>query len=378
MSWTWDPPQGVEEIVVRPFDEGVIALVEDGVFALSGETGDVLWSYRDPGKTLLSNVTTDGEHVVLHEEENSRTILLDRDSGRISHEFSLDMSEYEHTYRVREDHLSDALKTVSGNSWVVRWKDMVASHDLEDGGASWVASDVAKCSFQGSVDSISVSENTVVAATTCYEQPEGQDSVEWSVSWEFTSEFVGLDPGTGEELWRIEHTVGRMPRESLQREIYVCSEGLLCVAYLDSPDLEPSLLETESRKVTDLETRSLLWISDDAGQRGLWDTETGVYRIEDPAGNVERESERGLVSMNEDIVKDGYRVGLEGGVLYLEERVEDTSASEGFARFEGFDGSAILTWDEAESLRVADAISVPGAVAVAYVADGQAGVMGLR
>lgn len=348
------------------------------MFALAGTTGDVLWSYRDPGRTLLSNVTTDGEHVVLHDEESSRTMLLDRDSGRITYEFSLDMSEYDHNYRVRDDHLSDALKTVSGDSWVVRWQDTVTSHSLEDGGTSWVTSDVAECSSQGSVDSISVRENVVVAATTCYEQPQGQESVEWSEGWEFTSEFVGLDPATGEELWRIEHTVGRMPRESLQREMYVCSEGLLCVTYLDSHDEELSLLEIESPEVTDLGAWNLLWISDDGGQRGLWDTETGAYRIEDLAGNIERESELGLVSMNEGIVQDGHRVGLEGGVLYLEESMEDASAPEGFARFEGFEDSTVLTWDSEESLSVTDAVSVPGAVAVAYVADGRAGVMGLR
>ncbi|WP_152521242.1 hypothetical protein [Nocardiopsis ganjiahuensis] len=77
-------------------------------------------------------------------------------------------------------------------------------------------------------------------------------------------------------------------------------------------------------------------------------------------------------------MSEGVVVLLEGGVLYLHERLEDASVPEGFARFEGFDGSSVLTWDEEESMSVSDAISVPGGVAVAYRADGEPGVLGLR
>lgn len=82
--------------------------------------------------------------------------------------------------------------------------------------------------------------------------------------------------------------------------------------------------------------------------------------------------------MGDDMVVDGHRVGLEGGVLYLREWLEDGSAPEGFARFEGFDGSTTFTWDKNEGLSVHEALSVPGAVAVSYTADGDPGVMGLR
>jgi len=71
-------------------------------------------------------------------------------------------------------------------------------------------------------------------------------------------------------------------------------------------------------------------------------------------------------------------VGLEGGVLHLEEWLEDASVSEGFARFEGFEGSSVLVWDNEESMRVHSVRSVPGAVAVLSTIDGDLEVLGLR
>lgn len=358
-------------------DEGVVVLTADGVHALSGVSGEELWSYRDRGRSLVSEVTDSGQYVVLHDEENSRTTLLETASGRVLHEFKSDLSGVKYTREHDRLHLESALGGISGENWTVRWEDSVSSYDLSTGEPVWSVPNVPHCPHVGQVDDLAVGSDVVLAATTCFEQPEGEESVASTVGQDFTSELVGLSSDSGEELWRIEHSVGRMPLDSLERSISPRPGGLVAIDFRYG-GLGDSILDIGRREVTHLDTGSLLWSSPDGSRFSVWDTETGAYRIEDLAGNAERESERDLVSMNDDIVKDGHRVGLEGGVLHLESWMDSASVPEGFARFEGFEDSAVLTWEDAVGLSIADAISVPGAVAVAYVADGRAGVMGLR
>ncbi|MGW5879266.1 outer membrane protein assembly factor BamB family protein [Nocardiopsis terrae] len=365
--------------MIREMSEGVVVLLEGGAFALSGETGEELWSYYDRGEQLAGNVTDDGEYVVLHDEDSDRTVLLETDTGRIAHEYGLDLSEYEYTKTTSPHDLDAALGGITGETWVVRWENSVSSYDLDTGEPVWAAADVPSCSDVGQVDSLTVQKEVVVAATTCFEHPEDKETVAWTVGWDFTSELVGLDPGTGEELWRVEHSIGRMPYDSLGRTVTSRPGGLVYIDFNDpSLPLRYSLLDIEAREATHLETRSLLWTSQDGARLGLWDTETGDYLIQDRSGDVERTLERDGVSMSDDMVADGHRVGLEGGVLYLAEWTEDGSVPEGFARFEGFDSSTTFVWDRAESISVSNALSVPGGVAVAYRADGEPGVMGLR
>ena len=305
-------------------------------------------------------------------------VLLESDTGQIAYEYAQDLLGIEYTHDSSFGHLRSAMVGITGEAWIVRWEDSVNSYDLSTGEPLWSVPDVPNCSDVGQVDDLSVRNEVVVAATTCFEHPEDKESVAWTVGWDFTSELVGLSPETGEELWRVEHSIGRMPIDSLDRVIASRPGGLIYVDYPESYDLGISLIDIDAGEATYLEGQSLLWTSPDGSRLGLWDTETGEYRIQDRSGHVERTLDREIVSMGEDMVTGGRRVGLEGGVLYLEDEMEDASSPEGFARFEGFDGSMTFTWDEAESLRVTNALSVPGAVAVAYRADGEPGVMGLR
>ncbi|MFE3460438.1 PQQ-binding-like beta-propeller repeat protein [Nocardiopsis aegyptia] len=360
-------------------DEGVLVLLQGGVFAISGETGEELWSYYGHGRSLIGNVSSDGEYVVLYDEEESRTVLLRSSTGEIVGEFDVDLSEIDYTRTMSPDHLAAALAGVSGDTWVVRREDSVDSYDLATGDQAWTASDVPSCPDVGQVDSLTVQSDVVVAATTCFEQPEDRDSVVHVQGWDFTSELVGLDPDTGEELWRVEHSVGRSPFDSLERTIEPRPGGFVYIDFhYPYPPVGYSVLDIEAQEAIHLETQSLLWTSPEGSHLGLWDLETGEYQVQDRSGNVERTLELDTLSMSDDMVTDGLRVGLEGGVLYLTNEVADASASEGFARFEGFEDSATFTWDREESLSVTEALSVPGAVAVAYRAGDTRGVMGLR
>lgn len=342
-------------------------LSENGAFALSGETGEELWSYYEPDREFLAEVTDDGEFVVLREEETSRMVLLESDTGRVAHEVDFDLSEIDHIYRVQSGNLFEPLRTITGGSWILRWEDTVFSHDLETGDEVWMVQDLARCSGEGSVDDIDVRDDSVVVATTCHEESEDDDPRDG-----FTSELVGLDTETGEEVWRVEHSIGRRYQDSLERTIDSRSGALVYIDFhYPYPPLGYSLLDIEAEKATHLETQNLLWVSPDGSRLGLWDVETDEYRIQDRSGEVER-------TLRPEARAEGIRVGLEGGVLYLNEWTEDASVSEGFGRFDGFDGESTFMWDKNEGLSVHEALDVPGAVAVSYTADGEPGVMGLR
>lgn len=371
IAWTWEPPRGVDGLVVRRIDQGAVVLFETGVVALSGETGEELWSYHDRSREFIGNITSGGEHVVLYDQENFRVMLFESDTGRIVYEYMQDLAGIDYTHDSSFDHLRPAMVGITGHAWIVRWEDSVSSYDLSTGERLWSVPNVPNCSDVGQVDDLTVGKDVVVAATTCFEHPEDEESVAWTVGWDFTSELVGLSPETGEELWRVEHSIGQMPIDSLERTISSRPGGLIYVNYPESYDLGISLLDIDMREVTYLDGQNLLWVSPDGSRLGLWDTETGEYRIQDRSGEVER-------TLMPEARSEGVRVGLEDGVLYLNEWTEDASASEGFGRFDGFDGDSTLVWDKAEELSVHEALDVPGAVAVSYEADGEPGVMGLR
>src|SRR5699024_2430015 len=357
--------------------EGVLVLLDTGVFALSGKTGEELWSYHGRGQELVVGVTGNGEYVVLHDEETSQTTVVERDTGQIAREYTIDLSKIDYTRVFSPNHLSVALTGVTGDTWIVRQEGSVSSYDLATGEAVWEVPDAPNCSDVGQVDDLSVQDDVVVAATTCYEQPEGQESVAATSGQDFISELVGFAPESGEELWRIEHSIGRMPHDSLERTIASRPGGWLLIDF-NKPSLGYSLLDIEAQEVTHLEAQRPLWFSPDGDRLGLWDIETGEYRVQDRSGQVEQTLAPELVSMGEDIVTDVHVVGLEEGVLHLEEWLEDASVSEGFARFEGFEGSSVLVWDNEEEMHVGSVRSVPGAVAVLSNIDGDLEVLGLR
>ena len=379
IAWTWEPPRSTDRVGLRAMNEGVLVLLDEGVVALSGETGEELWSYRDRGQDhgFIADVTSNGEYVVIYDEETYESIILERDTGQIAQEYTLDLDEIDYTQEFSANPLEIALTGVSGDTWTVRWEDSVASYDLSSGDVVWAVSDVPNCSGGGQVDGLSVQDDVVIAATTCFDQPEDRDSVASTVGWDFTSELVGLDPENGEELWRVEHSVGRMPFDSMERSISYRSGGFVYIDF-NYKSLGYSLLDVEAREATHLGSRELLWSSPDGESLGLWDPERREYQVQDRSGEVERTMRPDLEPMSGDILADGHQVGLEDGILHLEENVLDAPVDSGFARFDGFDGSSVLTWDGEDSMSINSARSVPGAVAVSYSVDGDRGVMGLQ
>lgn len=250
----------------------------------------------------------------------------------------------------------------------------------EDGEALWASAtaDLARCTDVGSVDDLAVLDDVVVAAFTCYEQPEGEDPVDMTEGREFVSGLVGLDPTTGEELWRSEDQLGWFPADSHGRILAVRGSGLITVEY---PYEEVhQLVDPSTGDVTELGRNVVLWSSPDGSALGVWHSAARDYRKEDRSGET-------LTSLTEETgavpaptVSGGGFFGLEDGVLYLAEEVEGGADAPVLAHFAGFQGAAEITADrDARVTEIHDAVSAPGAVAVSYTDDeGRSGVIGLR
>src|SRR5699024_12446569 len=104
------------------------------------------------------------EHVELLDADTAKVTLLDCDPGQVAHEYTLDLSEFDHTYRVRADHVYEPLSGLTGETWFVRTKESVSSYDLATGDKVWETSDVPNCVDEGWVDSLSMQDDVVVAA----------------------------------------------------------------------------------------------------------------------------------------------------------------------------------------------------------------------
>ncbi|MFD3684406.1 PQQ-binding-like beta-propeller repeat protein [Nocardiopsis sp. NPDC058631] len=385
VAWEWGTPDS-SRLAVFPVPGGVAVLQTAGVVVLSGETGEELWQYQVSEGEVSGNVSDNGRYVVLRWERNggedtggAELIILDSGTGEIVHEF--DSTDIEAVERVGwMPQIGESLSGVTGDVWVVQDEDGLTAHQLEDGEVLWSSAtgDLARCADVGSVDDLAVLDDVVVAAFTCYEQPEGQEPVDMTEGQEFASGLVGFDPTTGEELWRSESQIGLFPADSHSRVLTVQGRGLIVVEY---PYEEVrQLVDPSTGDVTDLGRNDVLWSNSDGSGLGVWHAESRDYRREDRSGEV-------LASLVEETgaapaptVSGGGFLGLEDGVLYLAEEVEGGADTPMLAYFAGFQGVSEITVDwDAQRTEVHDAESVPGAVAVSYTdGEGRSGVIGLR
>ncbi|WP_053619416.1 hypothetical protein [Nocardiopsis sp. NRRL B-16309] len=60
VGWEWEAPHGVSLRSVEPGPLGPLLVLEDGVVALDGSSGEVLWSYRHPYNGRARVVVSDG------------------------------------------------------------------------------------------------------------------------------------------------------------------------------------------------------------------------------------------------------------------------------------------------------------------------------
>ncbi|GAA1437937.1 hypothetical protein GCM10009602_04830 [Nocardiopsis tropica] len=386
VAWDWAAPDR-SRAAVFPVPGGVAVLQAAGVVVLSGETGEELWQYRVSEGEVSGNVSDDGRHVVLRSEGDTgagtggtELTVLDSGTGEIVHEF--DSNGVEAVERVGwMPQIGESLSGVTGDIWVVHDEAGVTAHQWEDGEARWssATADLARCTDVGSVDDLAVLDGVVVAAFTCYEQPEGEDPVDMVEGREFVSGLVGLDPASGEELWRHEEQLGLFPADSQGRTLAVQESGLLVVEY---PYTElRQFVDPAEGEVWDLGRNNVLWSSGDGSRLGVWHAESRDYRIEDRSGGVLASLEEKTGASPEPTVSGGGFLGLEEGVLHIAEEIPADAEEPVIGYFSGFEGTSEIDASGHGGARweIHAAVSVPGAVVVSYTeTEGRSGVIGLR
>ncbi|MFE1102513.1 hypothetical protein ACFW4K_18505 [Nocardiopsis alba] len=217
LGWTWESPEEANVVEVGALSTGPLVTVSDGIIALRGDTGEELWRYRRLGERVTDvNVTSDGERVVMAyadgdpDEETGispqELVLLDASTGAVdgthTAEFFLGRGSFFPLPR-NLDLLSDVGRIDH------REEDegsALVSSDLETGEEMWRISSVEGAGHEGRTlrfENVRTLGGVVVVSGLLMDETiESYD--ETLVDQDHTFLLLGLDSGTGEELWRHE------------------------------------------------------------------------------------------------------------------------------------------------------------------------------
>ncbi|WP_262391770.1 hypothetical protein [Nocardiopsis sp. CNR-923] len=276
------------------------------------------------------------------------------------------------------------LGNVTDEYWVtVEDDEALLAHRLGSDEDAWSVPNVAGCDGVGSVDRTVMTDEVLVAAFTCYEQPEGEAPVEMTEGQEFVSGFAGFDPSTGDELWRTEESAGTFPGDAHERELALHDSGLV-TAYYPYGQIG-QIVDPSTGNVRTLDEGGVLWSNRDGSLFGVWDERTRDYWTEEAGGGVRERFRANDTGAAESIINglqgDAETVGLEGGVLHMAESIPAGAGESELAVFEGFEETVpvMFTWDGEALMEIDDVYVVPGAVAVSFIDHaGRSGVIGLQ
>ncbi|MBE3000920.1 hypothetical protein IDM40_19810 [Nocardiopsis sp. HNM0947] len=157
VAWQWEPDEDTIVERVHPGPAGPLVLTDTGAIALSGSTGDELWSHtiteRD-GTRIETGTTPGGEHTLIaqaegeppHEEDGSASggatggpfetevAVIDSLTGELQDRY---------TY-TDEDPLSD-LHNLAGDTWLEPDQDGLRARSINDGQTAWTYEPPENC-----------------------------------------------------------------------------------------------------------------------------------------------------------------------------------------------------------------------------------------
>ena len=343
-----------------------------------------MWEHRTPGSEVFGAVADQGRYFVLqvldpeNEEAPPRMVVVDLSTGEPVRDYRLESG----------DSASGAVRGWLGNVTDEYWvtvadgEELLAYH-LGSDEAAWSVRNVAGCDDVGSVDRTAMTDEALVAAFTCYEQPVGEAAVEMTEGQEFVSGFAGFDPSTGDELWRTEESTGMFPADAHERELNIHENGLVTDYY--PYGRIGQIIDPSTGDVRTLDEGEVLWSSGDGDFFGVWDRRTRDYWIEDAGSGVRerlRTNDVGASASILNALRGGTNtVGLEGGVLHVAKSMPAGAGESELAVFEGFDETVpvTFTWDGEALMEIDDVHAVPGAVAVSFIDHaGRSGAIGLH
>ncbi|GAA1444439.1 hypothetical protein [Nocardiopsis tropica] len=192
VGWTWNPPPAARIQDVVRGSRGALVVLDDGVVALDGATGEELWSYRLPYADGVAGGAVDGAAYVTYTEApegdaagpaDPVTVLLDPGTGEVAGRFALSEED-------REEY-------AGWNAGLrLRWDGPALSGRSVDGREELWSHTPAGVPGQDCLgDEARMAGDRVVFVHACL-VPEGGGAGAYAV--------VGLDAGDGTEVWRHE------------------------------------------------------------------------------------------------------------------------------------------------------------------------------
>ncbi|NKZ01667.1 hypothetical protein [Nocardiopsis alborubida] len=314
VGWNWEAPEDIVVNAVHTIPSGVVVSVSDGVIALRGDTGEELWSYRRTGTTASgSNVTPNGESVAVSyldetdtESETETTkhdvVVLDSFTGEITseqvtdftlvnsvpHNISLLEPTPERLGLLTQDHRL-ALGRNSENDLTLR------AIGLSSGEEEWEQYQVFQPNDQGQEflpGELVTAEDTVIVTGSFADPTETMSDLD--AIQRHTAVIMGLDAGSGEEVWRVEHELDA-PVTYRDIELSTYPGSGIVAAVMEGPGyfeqwlLDPATGNSVADNVFTLSGPDVISISQSgyATVKTDHEAETDTYTRMDFSGNLE-------------------------------------------------------------------------------------------
>ncbi|MBE2999942.1 PQQ-binding-like beta-propeller repeat protein [Nocardiopsis sp. HNM0947] len=227
VGWDWQPPDKTSITHVSPTQHGVAAMVDDGIVALAGDTGEEHWHYRRPEEPITSAaVTPDGSKVMLsyagdHTDEEdedeppaqNEIVLLDAATGDIINEHTADFAPHSgggldgnvHRENGRDPGIITDEARVIQDSDGGEHGDIVA-YSLEGGEELWRLSPEVEQGPEHAEPVLShgfPAQDTLILSLLFTDQ-EGEGAASPDNPRDYTFALAGVDAETGSDLWQRE------------------------------------------------------------------------------------------------------------------------------------------------------------------------------
>ncbi|NKZ00252.1 PQQ-binding-like beta-propeller repeat protein [Nocardiopsis alborubida] len=386
VGWQWSPGGDEEVISVHPLPVGVAVILGDGVVALSGETGEVVWEYRNSEENFTGGISGDGDYLVLEAQvsggDGYKFMLLDPETGQMEHDILIDIEEVEsYSYLFRESGahialMSDRVRVVGvaeENGDAVS----LSAFSLSGGEEVWsgpggISCDSGKRLRLSAASSVLVGD-VLVVPYTCAEflsNEEIEEAGEAVGNQEMSVGLLGVGVQDGRELWRLEEEHVGVVNDSYGREFIRLNQGHVSI---HSQRLESMVVDVRDGRVV-MEGANVLAAAEDMS----WTVQTqgrGTYvRMNEKAREV------GRVEIDDEGSRDeDYQVAVLERAIVVSGSVGAEENSWATVREWGGGAEEIGSGMDFSDYRVNKVISVPGAVVVSHGGgEGESGLVGLH
>ncbi|MEV2274709.1 PQQ-binding-like beta-propeller repeat protein [Nocardiopsis sp. NPDC049922] len=221
VGWTWEPPEGVAVQAVEPGPLGPLLLLDDGVVALDGASGDQLWSYRHPYSQVSARVVADGARAVITRQpsadqyDDRRVTEIDTATGRITRESAVP------SLRSEGEELRLSFLAATADLRLYEWSEpgepyRISARDARSSEEAWAFTlpnegDRACAADYGwrAGENVLLVHDLLVVLYGCADADQLEDNrFLWDVAADpdasFTVTTAALDTASGEVVWKHE------------------------------------------------------------------------------------------------------------------------------------------------------------------------------